>query len=212
MKLDVLFREAEQCFSTEFGEVHNVSDGGFDRGFAQGYEDGKTFGESTALMLLERTIAEIESNASKIEDNALYGCKQLTSAVFPQAQLLGDNSMRDCTNLVRLEIPNATSLQGSSLRGCVKLTKVDLPKVEQLFAYVFNGCTKLDTLILRYEKLCSMSNTNALASTPIASGTGYIYVPSTLVEGYKTASSWSTYAAQIRAIEDYPDITGEGVK
>jgi hypothetical protein len=41
----------------------------------------------------------------------------------------------------------------------------------------------------------------------IEDGTGYIYVPSALVETYKTASNWVTYAAQIRAIEDYPEIT-----
>jgi hypothetical protein len=54
-----------------------------------------------------------------------------------------------------------------------------------------------------------MSNkTNIFASTPIASGTGYIYVPAALVDSYKGATNWSTYAAQIRAIEDYPEITG----
>ena len=44
--------------------------------------------------------------------------------------------------------------------------------------------------------------------TVIASGTGYVYVPSALVNSYKSATNWSTYADQIRAIEDYPDITG----
>lgn len=33
------------------------------------------------------------------------------------------------------------------------------------------------------------------------------YVPSALVEEYKSAPNWSTYAEQIRAIEDYPEIT-----
>ena len=209
MKIDVLFHESEQDFFTEFGEVHSVSDGGFERGYAQGYEDGKRLSENDVLSILERTVVEIESSVTKVEDNALYGCKQLKSAVFPQADFLGDNSLRDCTSLERVEAPKATSLQGSSLRGCVKLTKVDLPKAEQFFAYVFNGCTKLDTLILRSEKLCSISSTNALANTAIASGNGYIYVPSALVDEYKANANWSTYADQIRAIEDYPDITAQ---
>jgi hypothetical protein len=29
-----------------------------------------------------------------------------------------------------------------------------------------------------------------------------------LVDSYKTATNWSKYATQIRAIEDYPDICG----
>ena len=36
----------------------------------------------------------------------------------------------------------------------------------------------------------------------------YVYVPKALVGAYKSATNWSTYANQIRAIEDYPDITG----
>lgn len=48
--------------------------------------------------------------------------------------------------------------------------------------------------------------------TPIANGTGYIYVPSALIEQYKVAENWSTYASQFRALEDYTvdgTITGE---
>jgi hypothetical protein len=53
-----------------------------------------------------------------------------------------------------------------------------------------------------------MSNVNVLQLTKIANGEGYIYVPASMVDSYKSASNWSTYAAQIRAIEDYPEITG----
>jgi hypothetical protein len=64
------------------------------------------------------------------------------------------------------------------------------------------------TLIIRSPNVATLENTNVFNSTPIKSGTGYIYVPRSRVDSYKAASNWSTYAAQIRAIEDYPDITG----
>ena len=48
-----------------------------------------------------------------------------------------------------------------------------------------------------------MSATSAFDSTPIKSGNGYIYVPFALIEQYKAATNWSTYAAQFRALEDY---------
>ena len=51
--------------------------------------------------------------------------------------------------------------------------------------------------------LCSLDSTNAFTGTPIASGTGYIYVPAVLIDSYKAATNWSTYAAQFRALEDY---------
>ena len=59
------------------------------------------------------------------------------------------------------------------------------------------------TLILRSETVATLPSTSAFSSTPIASGTGYIYVPRALVDSYKAASNWSTYANQFRALEDY---------
>ena len=72
----------------------------------------------------------------------------------------------------------------------------------------FYGNKKLVTLIIRTQAVAKLNATSAFRDTLIASGTGYVYVPSALVDSYKAATNWSTYANQIRAIEDYPDITG----
>ena len=95
------------------------------------------------------------------------------------------------------------SLQKNALRICTALTKADFAAVTHISTYSLNGCSSLTTLILRAETLCTLEDVKALAGTPIASGTGFIYVPSSLVDSYKAASNWSTYAAQFRAIEDY---------
>lgn len=85
----------------------------------------------------------------------------------------------------------------------------DSDRITTIGAYAFNGCSALTTLILRNpDSVVTLTNTNALSGTPIASGTGYIYVPSVLVDSYKAATNWSTYAERFRAIEDYSDITG----
>ena len=44
MKLDVKFVESNQSFKTEFGEVQNISDGGYERGYAAGYAEGREDG------------------------------------------------------------------------------------------------------------------------------------------------------------------------
>ena len=80
--------------------------------------------------------------------------------------------------------------------------------VTSIAATAFDTCSALTTVILRKNQVCTLANVSAFNSTPIKSGTGYVYVPSALVDSYKTATNWSTYAAQIRAIEDYPDICG----
>ena len=59
------------------------------------------------------------------------------------------------------------------------------------------------------DLVCNLKSTGALLNTPIAQGTGYIYVPKNLMEQYKVATNWTLYATQFRAIEDYLDIIGD---
>ena len=47
-----------------------------------------------------------------------------------------------------------------------------------------------------------LRNINAFKNTPIEKGTGYIYVPDNLVDSFKIAENWSTYADQIKSINE----------
>ena len=70
----------------------------------------------------------------------------------------------------------------------------------------------MTALILRTEAIPTLQDLNTIQNTPINTGTGYIYVPSALVDSYKSATNWSTYATQFRALEDWTvdgTITGE---
>ena len=101
-------------------------------------------------------------------------------------------------------LDNYTTIIGDyAFNSCSKLTTADFPAVTSIGGYAFKGCSKLMALILRSETMARLISTTAFTNTPIASGTGYIYVPSSLIDSYKTASNWSTYAAQFRALEDY---------
>ena len=95
-----------------------------------------------------------------------------------------------------------------SFIGCSNLEKIDFDVLEEMKDADFYRCSALTAVIIRSPAVCTMSNSNAFKLTPIASGTGYIYVPAALVDSYKAATNWSAYADQIRAIEDYPDICG----
>ena len=95
-----------------------------------------------------------------------------------------------------------------SFTGCSNLEKIDFDVLEEMKDADFYECSALTAVIIRSPAVCTMSTSNAFKSTPIASGTGYIYVPAALVDSYKAATNWSKYAHQIRAIEDYPDICG----
>ena len=103
---------------------------------------------------------------------------------------------------------DATSVTNSAFCYDSNVVTVDLPNATRIGANAFQNCLSLETLILRSSTMCTLANDNAFTSTPIASGTGYIYVPSALKDQY--TSAWATYANQIRAIEDYQEIVGGG--
>ena len=89
---------------------------------------------------------------------------------------------------------------------CSNLSTADFVAATSIGSNAFYSCSALTALILRSETMCTLESTNAFTSTPIASGAGYIYVPAALVDSYKAATNWRTYADQIRAIEDYPEV------
>lgn len=64
----------------------------------------------------------------------------------------------------------------------------------------------IKTLVLRASSICSLGSTNTLENSLIANGEGYIYVPDNLVNLYKTATNWSTYANQIKPLSELPSI------
>lgn len=70
---------------------------------------------------------------------------------------------------------------------------------------MFGSCTNLTTLIINNPNLFKMTSTSMLINTPIASGTGYVYVPDDMVETYKSATNWSTYANQIKGMSELPE-------
>ena len=91
---------------------------------------------------------------------------------------------------------------------CNALVTVLLPNVKSIGVYAFNNCTNLTAVIIRYDGVCTLHNADAFGNSAVAKGTGYVYVPKEHLDSYKAATNWSSYADQIRAIEDYPDICG----
>lgn len=228
MKLDVTFSESNQEFRTEFGEVQNISDGGFERGYAAGYEKGNTEGytkghtdgveqgyangydvatqqsKNTIELLLTNNVSEqgyIENDVTSLRSYAFYGT-DFKEVRLPNVVTIGSRCFYECRLLENIYMPNLTACSGYDFRYCVKLQKVDLPKVEKIEAYSFAACTVLKALVLRVDKVCSLATSTSLSNTPIESGTGFVYVPDSLVDDYKTATNWSAYADQIKPISE----------
>jgi len=152
-------------------------------------------------------------HTTSVGNYAFPSCTKLSSVDLPHTTSVGKNGFYGCTKLSFISLPSATTLGSSVFTYCSALTIADFPNVAIIVAFVFYRCSALKALILRKsDSICTLSSTNAFDDTPIKSGTGYIYVPASLIETYKTASQWSTFAAQFRALEDYTvdgTITGD---
>ena len=172
------------------------------------------------------------SNTTSLGNYAFRSCSVLTTAYLPSAVGSGDMSFFGCSSLRIVEMPLLESFGSQIFRGCNSLEEINLPvfngivyaqafdnctslkrvdfgKNPSIARYsAFNGCTNLEAVIIRGNSVSSLANVNNFSNSGISNGTGYIYVPSVLVDRYKAAANWSTYANQIRAIEDYPEICG----
>jgi hypothetical protein len=182
---------------------------------ADGYGQGGG-GDSIWNTIVDRTVTEANDKdglCKTVGQYAFYGCASLTSAIFPSVTSIRNNAFSGCSKLPSVDLPSATSIGTSAFFGCSKLPSVDLPSATSIGSSAFSQCSALKSLILRKsDAICTLSSNNAFTSTPIKGGTGYIYVPSALIETYKTANKWSTFAAQFRALEDYTvdgTITGD---
>lgn len=180
--------------------------------------------------IIEKTITTYQnSKLATVGMYAFYQCQQLTSIDLPNAQSAEDYAFYQCgltsvnlpkvrgtygytfaynRSLTSIILPACTSIGGNSFNGCSALKIVDLPVATTLGNACFRNCTALEALILRSSTMAALTLASGLNGSGIYNRTGYVYVPRALVDTYKADSNWAQYSDVIRAIEDYPDITG----
>ena len=153
--------------------------------------------EETFRNIVERTITEFEdSEIEVIGDYAFRSCSALTSVSFPNATTIGSYAFNSCSALTNVSLPAATSIGDSAFESCSALTSVSLPAATSIGSSAFRSCSKLTTLYIGTESntVCTLSSTNAIPSNVTD-----IYVPEALVDSYKTATNWSSFANKIKA-------------
>lgn len=157
-------------------------------------------------------------NVVSISEDAFSGCYNLQTINFPNLVTMGQRAFYVCGGLTSVNFPKLQEAAGRCFRDCSKLVVADFAEITYIGNQTFCDCNALTALIIRNtEQVCTLnddqtSTYHTFLYTPIASGAGYIYVPSALIEDYKVATNWSTYAAQFRALEDYTvdgTVTGE---
>ena len=134
-----------------------------------------------------------------------YLARTMTEYESDSATVVAQYAFYQQTVLQTVE-SSAATIEQYAFNGCTALTEVDLTSTSPVTiqANAFAGCTQLTHLIIRSTTVSTLSATSALTGTKIASGNGAIYVPAELVDTYKAATNWSTYASQIYPITAYP--------
>lgn len=159
-----------------------------------------------------------------IEASAFSGCTSLEIVDFPNVTIIYNNAFNSCTKLTSVSFPAVYSVYSSAFKNA-PIAKLALPSAMRLnrditygngaaevelglnpeiTASVFAGDRNLISLILRSSSQLTLANVNALQTTPIAKGYGWIYVPSTLVSTYQEGTNWATYQSRIVSLDDYP--------
>ena len=132
-----------------------------------------------------------------------YG-SDLTTINLPECTSIGGRAFHYCTNLTTVNLPECTSIGEYAFYNCTSLTTVNLPKCTSIRSYTFSSCTNLTTVILSNNQVVTLMHPSAFNNSAISTRAGYIYVPDNLVDSYKTATNWSSYANQIKPLSELP--------
>ena len=142
--------------------------------------DVETFQE-TLDDLLDGSLKTIDNpRVTKLRVRAFYG-SSITSAKFDNVVSVSDAVFISCKSLVKVEF------------GSLKSTSLSL----------FNNADALRVLIIRTPTVCSLTS-SAISDSGIATNdSSRIYVADELVDQYKVATNWATYADKIYPVSEW---------
>lgn len=165
-----------------------------------------SIGNSAFSGCTQWVLAELPDGITSIGQNAFYNCQKVTFTDLPSSLTsVGTYAFEYCYDIPYLNLPTGyTYINVATFMYCRGVTRVVCNgAMTYISSQAFSSCENLVEFIMpNITRVPTLSNTNAFTNTPISKGTGYIYVPDDLVESFKTASNWSTYASQIKGISE----------
>lgn len=202
------FQSSNSLASVDFPKVESIEDMAF----------------SSCKLLEEINMPNLERTIFDVTGSTFGTCTALSSVYFPKLIEISNNCFQYCENLTDVKFPSVEIVGTRAFTQCTKLRSIEFQKMISLPSRLFYHCYSLKVVILRSETMCALDATDAFGNCYHFLGTvnvtynpdglkdGYIYVPKAIIEDYKAATNWSTYADRFRALEDYTvdgTITGE---
>jgi len=110
---------------------------------------------------------------------------------------IGQQAFYNCYSLAQIMIPSGvTNIGQQTFSNCYSLASVEiLGSVTGIAAYAFNGCSGMAFYdFTACTAVPTLSNKNAFTNIPADCE---IRVPAALLDEWKAATNWATYANQI---------------
>ena len=140
----------------------------------------------------------IPNGVTSIDSSVFYYCYSLTSVTIPNGVTsISSGVFSNCYSLASVTIPNGvTSISSSVFYYCNSLASVTIPNgVTSIGNYAFFDCYGVVFYdFSNHTSVPTLSNANAFNG--IAADC-QIRVPASLVDAWKAATNWSTYASHI---------------
>ena len=144
------------------------------------------------------TSVTISNSVTSISIRAFENCYSLASITIPNGVTsIGNNAFNYCRSIASIIIPNSvTSIGNYVFSGCYSLSSITIPdSVTSIGTYVFSGCYGVAFYdFSNHTSVPTLANTNAFTNI---SSDCQIRVPVSLVDEWKSATNWSTYANYI---------------
>ena len=140
--------------------------------------------------------------ATRVGYSAFYACSLLNQVSLPMCSSIGNYAFYNCGSLTQVSLPVCSSIGNNAFYNCGSLTQVSLPVCRYIAGDVFAFCRSLSIITIGYSSICSLNTSNVFLGTKITSSTGSIYVPTSLVDSYKSATNWSYFSTQIFPISE----------
>ena len=164
---------------------------------------------------------EIGSGVTSIRNNAFYNCYSLFCITIPNSVTsIGDTAFSTCYSLLGITIPSGvTSINNSVFSSCSALSNITIPSgVTSIGISAFYNCCSLPCITIsdgvtsirsgtfqqcygiKFHDFTAATAVPALTNTDAFSGIAAdceIRVPAALVDTWKAATNWATYADHI---------------
>lgn len=142
-----------------------------------------------------------------IGKNAFYSCINLAQISLPACRTIDEYAFGRCSNLTSVSLPACTLVSKGAFNECWNLAAVNLPVCETIGDMGIRKCYMLSDIRIGTSKVCTLNASTALEYTPYAgysssfSGTPHIYVPTSLITTYQSATNWVYYSSYFSSIE-----------